>query len=234
MRLRKLLIFSIVGFVVMNLLNSNYSDNKTFASSICKADYIVENETQFVSFTANKSFYELEKTINKNLDIINQRYVYTKKQELNILNAISDFDLNRFNQETGQSYTKESFKEMIMSRIKNADLSVKEINLNNNSRYCNRVYTESGWNYTRYWTNQSGTIQWADQLNDTALLDTGLGIGAGFFGPGGMACSVLFTVHGVYCSSLAAELLKKETGCGVRTDINSFYAAYTVIDQKNL
>lgn len=132
----------------MNLLNSNYSDNKTFASSICKADYIVENETQFVSFTANKSFYELEKTINKNLDIINQRYVYTKKQELNILNAISDFDLNRFNQETGQSYTKESFKEMIMSRIKNADLSVKEINLNNNSRYCNRVYTESGWNYT--------------------------------------------------------------------------------------
>ena len=121
----------------MNLLNSNYSDNKTFASSICKADYIVENETQFVSFTANKSFYELEKTINKNLDIINQRYVYTKKQELNILNAISDFDLNRFNQETGQSYTKESFKDMIMSRIKNADLSVKEINLNNNSRYCN-------------------------------------------------------------------------------------------------
>ena len=66
------------------------------------------------------------------------------------------------------------------------------------------------------------------------MLDTGLGLGTGFLGSGGIACSVLFTVHGVYCTSLAAELLKKETGCGVRTDINSFYVAYTVIDQKDL
>lgn len=229
--------FLVVTVVSLGLISESIPIKAAEITGCISIDPINETtESKYVSFSDNIEFSELEKIINSNLSIQNNKYVYTNEQKQTILTAIDDFDITNFNEETNNSFTNESLKSLIMSRIDNADLTVKSLELSGTtrSRYCNRVYTEGGWNYTRYWTNQSGTIQWADELSSRALLDTGIGFGASFFGPGGVACAVAFTVHGLYCSSLAGELLKKETGCGVRTDINSFYAAYDVKDQKTL
>ena len=191
-------------------------------------------DTNYVTFDEDQQFSQFEEIINSNLSILNNKYIYTEEERTAIEAAIYDFDIKGFNSRTGNNYTSESLRNEIFYRINTANLEAKAVMPNNGARSCNRVYTESGWNYTRFWTDHAGTVQWGNELVDRATLDGGLDLGSSFFGPGGVALSVAFTIHGAYCSGLAYALAANDTGCGVRTDINSYYAAYTVVDQRTV
>lgn len=180
-------------------------------------------------------FEELQNKVTEVLDVSGNHYVYSEQEVIDVIKG-ENFDFSLFNRVNNTDYTEDSFIELALNNIKNADLSLyyTEGNVCTYGTYCGRNYETEGWNYYRSFNNKTRTNAWINQLQgvlNAALLGS---ISAMFLpNPGGMALTVGFTVTQLYNEGLKDALTIKNVGsCGTVTDINKFYAAYTVWSQE--
>lgn len=182
-----------------------------------------------------EQFEDLQNKITAVLDVSDDHYVYSEQKVIDVIRD-ENFDFALFNQVNNTNYTEQSFIELALNNIKEADLSLHPTDgpACTYGTYCGRNYETEGWNYYRSFNNKARTNAWINQLQ--GVINAALvGQISTMFIPNaaGIALNVGFTVSSVYNEGLKDAISVKNTGsCGTVTDINKFYAAYTVWSQE--
>lgn len=184
-----------------------------------------------------KSFERLQNQITESMTVARNKYVYDEK-EIKTLIYNSDVDFSALNKKYNTSYTKESFFKLAIANIKKVNLSTKEFISQDTacklrSRHCGETYTTGGWNYKRYFCDNSATKKWVQQLQGVINAAMVGSIASDFVPVPGVdaALNVGFTVSGFYNEGLKDAPNSNNDSCGAVTDINKFIAAYTVVSQ---
>lgn len=212
--------------------------------SVCLIQPIYANEiSEKTKDEIVEEFNRLQNAIDEQLIIENNYYVFNADDVYQtIIN--SDFDFDTFNKYFNTDYTSHTFAQDVISRIKDADLTIRYNNTCDVTRgtYCQRNAEESGWNYRRTYYDYKKSNEAADILKQAAN-DCDLGsYAAGALAillPGigssiATALGVYTVLESWYLSTLADAIISnnKDGNCGTVTDINIFTSVFTVWSQK--
>lgn len=190
---------------------------------------VIEKEKQ----NAIQKFTEMQNKITDSMYVENGRYIY---DETTIKNIINSFDFVFLKEKTGIEYTNISFFNVAITNIKQTrviDLADRGGNKYNENK------VQEGWNYGRFWWDETNTTKKIDQLEDVAdKITFGTITGGGileliityFGGAFGAVFSMLVSmgigIEAWLLNNIATNLERVQNGTGTVLEINKFTAVY--------